>query len=178
MELDRLRQKGGPDAPPEYDLACEHKHSVSVLLARVDQFAVDGPNGRRIWKTWIDYEKFQDLSKRNAEDPTFSFSVEDYVAETPAWALFGSEEEGFDPTDTRHRKKQKYPKYTQFDDRGVPTHDHNNEEISAEERIRLTKMMDEKVQQVGCGSTVTQLKGGEKVVEDASLMFRGQVIVK
>jgi tRNA wybutosine-synthesizing protein 1 len=177
LELDRLRQKGGPDAPPEYDLACEHKHSVSVLLARVDQFAVDGPDGRR-WKTWIDYEKFQYLSKRHAEDSTFSFSVEDYVAETPAWALFGSEEEGFDPTDTRHRKKQKYPKYTQFDDRGVPTHDHNNEELSAEERQLLSKMMDDKIQQVGCGSTVTQLKGGEKIVEDASLMFRGQVIVK
>jgi hypothetical protein len=85
---------------------------------------------------------------------------------------------GFDPTDKRHRKKKKYPKYTQFDDRGVPTHDHNNEELSAEERLRLKAMMDEKVQQVGCGSTVTQLRGGEKLIEDASLMFRGQVIVK
>jgi tRNA wybutosine-synthesizing protein 1 len=94
VELDRLRQRGGPDAPPEYDLACEHKHSVSVLLARVDQFAVQGPDGRRIWKTWINYERFQELYKRHAADPTFSFSVEDYVAETPAWALFGSEEEG------------------------------------------------------------------------------------
>lgn len=177
VELDRLREKGGPNAPPEYDLACEHKHSVSVLLARVDQFAVDGPDGRRVWKTWIDYPKFQELSARHVEDPSFTFSVEDYTAETPAWALFGSEEEGFDPTDTRHRKKKKYPKYTQFDERGIPTHDHNNEPMSPDERERLKAMMDEKVKQVGCGSTVTQLKGGEKLIEDASLMFRGQVIV-
>jgi len=177
LELDRLREKGGPDAPPEYDLACEHKHSVSVLLARVDQFAVEGKDGRRIWKTWIDYPKFQELSARHVQDPTFTFSVEDYTAETPSWALFGSEEEGFDPTDTRHRKKKKYPKYRQFDERGVPTHDHNNEELGLEERKRLAAMMDEKVKQVGCGSTVTQLKGGEKLIQDASLMFRGQVII-
>ncbi|KAG7364910.1 radical SAM superfamily-domain containing protein [Nitzschia inconspicua] len=177
MELDRLRQRGGTDAPPEYDLACEHKHSVSVLLARVDQFAVDGPDGRRVWKTWINYPKFQELSARHVEDPSFTFSVEDYTAETPAWALFGSEEEGFDPTDTRHRKKQKYPKYTQFDERGIPTHDHNNQPLTEDERQQLKAIMDEKIKQVGCGSTVTQLKGGEKLVEDASLMFRGQVIV-
>jgi hypothetical protein len=48
VELDRLREKGGPDAPPEYDLVCEHKHSVSVLLAQVDQFAVNGPDGRSL----------------------------------------------------------------------------------------------------------------------------------
>lgn len=178
LELDRLREAGGPDAPPEYDLACEHKHSVSVLLARVDQFAVEDSDGRRTWKTWIDYPKFQELSARNAADPTFSFSVQDYTAETPAWALFGSEEEGFDPTDTRHRKKQKYPLYAQFDSRGVPTHDHNNEELTLEEHRRLGALMDEKIKQVGCGSTVTELRGGEKVIEDASLMFRGRVIIK
>jgi tRNA wybutosine-synthesizing protein 1 len=177
-ELDRLREAGGPDAPPEYDLACEHKHSVSVLLARVDQFAVEGSDGRRVWNTWIDYPKFQELSARNAADPTFSFSVQDYTAETPAWALYGSEEEGFDPTDCRHRKKQKYPMYTQFDSRGIPTHDHNNEELSPEEHGRLRALMDEKIKQIGCGSTVTELRGGERVIEDASLMFRGQVIIK
>jgi tRNA wybutosine-synthesizing protein 1 len=178
LELDRLRQAGGPDAPPEYDLACEHKHSVSVLLARVDQFAEDGPNGERIWKTWINYPKFQDLVARHTADPTFTFSVKDYTAETPAWALFGSEEEGFDPTDTRHRKKKKYPKYTKFDDTGIPTHDHNHEPLSEEERRRLRQMMNDKMKEVGCGSTVTELKGGEKYIQDASLMFRGQVIVK
>ena len=36
-ELGKLRE--AEPSIPEYDLACEHKHSVSVLLARVDQFA-------------------------------------------------------------------------------------------------------------------------------------------
>ena len=173
-----LRKQGGPDAPPEYDFACEHKHSVSVLLARVDQFTEIDSNGQRVWKTWINYPKFQELAARNAKDPSFTFTVQDYTAETPAWALFGSSEEGFDPTDMRHRKKKKYPKYTKFDDRGVPTHDHNNEELSQEERHRLSTMMDEKLKEIGCGSTVTEVKGGEKVIQDASLMFRGLVIVQ
>merc|ERR1712176_1725701 len=124
------------------------------------------------WKTWIDYPKFQELSSRHKENPSATFSVEDYTAETPSWALFGSEEEGFDPTDKRHRRKKKYPKYTQFDHRGVPTHDDNNEKLSLEEYRRLSSMMDEKIKQVGCGSTVTALKGGEKLINDASLMFR------
>ena len=178
VELDRMRLEGGPDAPPEYDLACEHKHSVSVLLARVDQFAYQAADGSRLWKTWIDYPKFQALAAKHEADPTFTFGVEDYVAETPAWALFGSEEEGFDPTDTRHRKKQKYPKYTMFDDKGVPTHDHDNQELSDNERARLLGLMMQKLKEVGAGTTVTEMKSGEKIVQDASLMFRGQVIVK
>jgi len=92
--------------------------------------------------------------------------------------LFGSEEEGFDPVELRHRRKKKYPKYTQYDDRGVPTHDDNNEKISEEEHQRLSKLMEEKINQVGCGSTVTALKGGEKMIQDASLMFRGLTIIK
>lgn len=178
VELDRMRQEGGPDAPPEYDLACEHKHSVSVLLARVDQFAYEAKDGSRRWKTWIDYPKFQKLSAKHEADPTFTFDVKDYVAETPAWALFGSEEEGFDPTDTRHRKKQKYPKYTKFDDKGIPTHDHDNQELSTKERERLAGLMKQKMREVGAGTTVTEMKSGEKIVQDASLMFRGQVVVK
>ena len=176
VELDKLRLAG--EDVPEYDLACEHKHSVSVLLARVDQFSETGPDGRRIWKTWINYPKFQELARRHKEDPTFTFGVEDYTAETPSWALFGSEEEGFDPVELRHRRKKKFPKYTQFDRRGVPTHDDNNERLSADEYFRLSKIMDEKIKQVGCGSTVTALKGGEKMIQDASLMFRGLTIVK
>lgn len=176
LELDKLRLAG--EDVPEYDLACEHKHSVSVLLARVDQFSEIGPDGRRIWKTWINYPKFQELARKHKEDPTFTFGVEDYTAETPAWALFGSEEEGFDPVELRHRRKKKFPKYTQFDHRGVPTHDDNNEKLSPEEYERLNKMMDDKIKQVGCGSTVTALKGGEKMIQDASLMFRGLTVVK
>lgn len=176
-ELSKLRE-GDPDIP-DYDLACEHKHSVSVLLARVDQFAVDDPEtGHRKWRTWIDYEKFQELAARNAEDPTFTFDVKDYLADTPSWALFGAAEEGFDPTDSRHRKKQKHPKYTKFDELGIPTHDHNRHELSASERAALIQQMEEKKSQIGSGTTVTELKGGEKRILDASLMFRGQIVTK
>jgi len=47
-------KSGNPDPPPLYGISCEHKHSCSVLLARVDQFSVDmeageggGGGGRR-----------------------------------------------------------------------------------------------------------------------------------
>jgi len=176
FELDKLRLAG--EDVPEYDIACEHKHSVSVLLARVDQFSETGPHGERIWKTWIDYPKFNELAQKNKADPTFRYGVEDYTAKTPEWALFGSEEEGFDPIELRHRRKKKHPKYTQYDNRGVPTHDDNDEKISAEDYQRLGKMMEEKIDQVGCGSTVTSLKGGEKMIQDASLMFRGLTVIK
>lgn len=177
-ELAKLRERDC--SIPEYDLACEHKHSCSVLLARVDQFGgkEDPITGKRKWRTWIDYDKFQYLAAKHAEDPTCTFGVEDYTAETPDWALFGSEEEGFDPTDKRHRKKTKYPKYTQFDADGVPTHDDNNQELPAQERERLSLLMQERRREVGDGSTVTELKGGEKAVLDASLMFRGLVVAR
>lgn len=177
-ELDHLRLTRDKSLP-EYGLACEHKHSCSVLLARVDQFAVDDPaTGDRKWRTWIDYDKFHQLAKKNAEDPSFTFAVEDYTAETPTWALFGAAEEGFDPTDVRHRKKKKHPKYTKFDEEGIPTHDHNSEPIPEAERQHLTQMMEERRKQVGSGTTVTELRGGEKEISDASLMFRGLVIAK
>jgi hypothetical protein len=104
--------------------------------------------------------------------------VNDYTAETPEWALFGSEEEGFDPTDQRHRKNTKHPKYTQFDKDGVPTHDENNQELSTKERQRLANLMNERKRQLGEGSVITELKGGAKEVHDASLMFRGLVVAK
>ena len=122
-ELNKIRLEGGDDPLPEYDLACEHKHSCSVLLARVDQFAVPDPEDptKRKWRTWIDYDKFQELAAKHAADPSFKFGVKDYIADTPDWAVFGANEEGFDPTDNRHRRKQKHPKYTRFDAQGVPT---------------------------------------------------------
>eukprot|EP00545_Synedropsis_sp_CCMP1620_P004731 CAMPEP_0119015982 /NCGR_PEP_ID=MMETSP1176-20130426/11751_1 /TAXON_ID=265551 /ORGANISM="Synedropsis recta cf, Strain CCMP1620" /LENGTH=811 /DNA_ID=CAMNT_0006969307 /DNA_START=17 /DNA_END=2452 /DNA_ORIENTATION=+ len=176
-EIDKLRQDD--PAIPEYDIACEHRHSVSVLLARVDQFAVDDPTtGNRKWRTWIDYDKFQVLAARNAKDPSFKFKVEEYLADTPEWALFGAEEEGFDPTDMRHRKKRKHPMYTKYDADGIPTHDHNNEVMSEEERAKLVLQMEEKKREVGCGTTVTELKGGERRIQDASLMFRGLTVIK
>lgn len=180
-ELAKLRQEATNDGDriPEYGLACEHKHSCSVLLARVDQFSVDDPvTGKRKWRTWIDYDKFHELAARNAEDPSFKFEVEDYVADTPSWAVFGAEEEGFDPTDTRHRRKQKYPKYTKFDVNGIPTHDDNGNEISEIERKKLMDLMTEKKKELGEGVSVIDLKGGEKVIDDASLMFRGLTVTK
>ena len=162
-ELAKMRETN--QSIPEYDLACEHRHSCSVLLARVDQFAVDDPaTGARQWRTWIDYDKFHELAAQHAQDPTCSFTVEDYTAETPAWALFGSEEEGFDPTDKRHRKKAKHPKYTHFDGEGVPTHDDNGQALPLDERERLAGMMKERRRQIGDGSTVTELRGGAKEV--------------
>jgi tRNA wybutosine-synthesizing protein 1 len=187
-ELDKLRARsrdsGGGDAPPEYDIACEHRHSCSVLLARVDQFAVDEGvdetgSVRRRWRTWIEYDKFQELAARNAADPSFTFTVRDYTAETPSWALFGSEEEGFDPTDTRHRKKTKHPMYTRFDGSGLPTHDHSGTLIPDSERDRLRRIMDDRKRQIGSGSSVvTEFRDGAKEVLDASLMFRGLVVTK
>jgi len=177
LELEKLREEDS--SIPLYDIACAHKHSVSVLLARVDQFAVDDPvTGKRRWRTWIDYDKFQELAARNAKDPTFLFGVEEYTADTPEWALFGAKEDGFDPTDTRHRKKKKHPKYTQFDQQGVPTHDESNQELSIKERRALMKKMEVRRTEIGSGTTVTELKGGERQISDASLMFRGLVVVK
>lgn len=180
-ELAKLREacKDSDDKIPEYGLACEHKHSCSVLLARVDQFSVDDPvTGKRKWRTWIDYDKFQRLAAQNAQDPTFTFGVEDYVEDTPSWAIFGAEEEGFDPTDTRHRRKQKYPKYTKFDDKGIPTHDDNDNVLDESVRDELKKLMVAKKREVGEGVSVIDLKGGEKVIDDASLMFRGLTVIK
>jgi hypothetical protein len=180
QELAKLTEKGGPNAPPLYGVACEHRHSCSVVLARIDQFSETNPvTGELKWKTWIDYDKFHKLASRNAADPTFTFKVEDYTADTPSWALFGAEEEGFDPTDKRHRKKKKHPKYTKFDANGIPTHDDNNEPLAPEEMERLASIMEEKKKEIGDSSSVKELTaGGEKRVVDASLMFRGLIVTK
>jgi len=181
LELQKIRDETpeGKEKIPEYGIACEHKHSVSVLLARVDQFAVDDPEtGKRRWRTWIDYDKFQQLAAKNAEDPTFTFGVEDYVEDTPDWALFGAEEAGFDPTDTRHRKKKRHPKYNKFDSDGVPTHDDVDTPLSEEERAKLVALMNLKKRDIGGGVSVIDLKSGEKVIDDASLMFRGLTVIK
>ena len=80
----------------EYGVACAHKHSVSVVLARKDQLYVDG-----VWHTWIDYDKFHSLVRAGRP-----FDVTDYRAPTPKWALADAMEEGFDPVDTRLYKKK------------------------------------------------------------------------
>jgi tRNA wybutosine-synthesizing protein 1 len=82
-----------------YELACEHEHSTCMLMANAKKFKVNGE-----WHTWIDYDKFHELVNNNAP-----FSSEDYRAPTPAWAVFGSKEHGFDPEETRFQRKKKPP---------------------------------------------------------------------
>lgn len=83
----------------EYGLACAHEHSLCVLLARKDAYLKEG-----VWHTWIDYDKFQDLVQ--AGEP---FESHEYMKPTPSWAMFGSEEKGFNPAETRFRKVRNHP---------------------------------------------------------------------
>ncbi len=86
----------------DYEIACEHEHSNCVLIAN-KRFKANGK-----WKTWIDYEEFHRLSARHRDNQEETFDALDYAAETPAWAVFGATERGFDPEETRfHRKKKK-----------------------------------------------------------------------
>uniref|UniRef100_A0A3Q1F4D1 S-adenosyl-L-methionine-dependent tRNA 4-demethylwyosine synthase TYW1 n=1 Tax=Acanthochromis polyacanthus TaxID=80966 RepID=A0A3Q1F4D1_9TELE len=90
------------DMLPQYEIACEHEHSNCLLIAHT-KFKVDGE-----WWTWIDYERFQELAKAHEESGgQQSFSAMDYVAKTPSWALFGAQEQGFDPADTRFQRRNK-----------------------------------------------------------------------
>lgn len=36
------------------------------------------------------------------------FSSEDYMAATPSWAIYGAEEGGFDPHESRYRKERRH----------------------------------------------------------------------
>lgn len=85
-----------------YELACEHSHSNCILIAD-KKFKIDGA-----WHTWIDYDKFFDLIRTQTygtlEDRK-EFSGLDYAARTPKWAIFGSEEGGFDPEHMRWIRK-------------------------------------------------------------------------
>lgn len=74
----------------QYELACEHQHSCIVLIAN-KRFKINGK-----WHTWIDYDKFNHLVSSGTE-----FGAMDYLAETPSWAVYGAEEAGFDPKETR-----------------------------------------------------------------------------
>lgn len=78
----------------EYEIACEHKHSLCVLIANKKKFKIDGQ-----WNTWIDYPKFHALIESGK-----SFSAEDYMAPTPSWAITGSPEEGFSPNESRFKR--------------------------------------------------------------------------
>ncbi|KAI9908709.1 hypothetical protein PsorP6_004017 [Peronosclerospora sorghi] len=81
----------------EYAIASEHAHSNSVLLAK-KKFYRDG-----IWHTWIDYTRFHELVSKFYKDGT-PFTSDDYTAPTPQWALYDSNEQGFDPKETRFRR--------------------------------------------------------------------------
>ena len=84
----------------EYEISCEHQHSNCMLLAHT-KFKISNE-----WYTFIDYEKFQKLVKEFENNGT-EFTSMDYIAKTPAWALYGSKEAGFDPQDLRHMRKKK-----------------------------------------------------------------------
>jgi tRNA wybutosine-synthesizing protein 1 len=94
----------------EYEIACEHKHSCSVLIA-LKKFKVNGT-----WHTWINYEKFADLALSGRTD----FTPEEYWEPTPHWAVYGADERGFDPEQTRHyRGKVSEPVANQLLDVGT-----------------------------------------------------------
>jgi tRNA wybutosine-synthesizing protein 1 len=80
----------------EYEISCEHAHSCSLLISHT-KFKIKGK-----WHTWIDYEKFQELVREGKP-----FTSMDYIAPTPLWAVFGADEKGFDPAETRFHRKQK-----------------------------------------------------------------------
>ncbi|XP_058069030.1 S-adenosyl-L-methionine-dependent tRNA 4-demethylwyosine synthase [Magnolia sinica] len=82
----------------EYQVACEHVHSCCVLLAKADKFKINGQ-----WFTWIDYEKFHDLVASGKP-----FNSVDYMAATPSWAVYGADEGGFDPDQSRYRKERRH----------------------------------------------------------------------
>lgn len=81
-----------------YELACEHQHSCIVLIAN-KKFKINGT-----WHTWIDYGRFHELVAAGKD-----FGAMDYLAPTPEWALYGSDEAGFDPKETRvyHNRTKK-----------------------------------------------------------------------
>jgi tRNA wybutosine-synthesizing protein 1 len=83
----------------DYELACEHQHSCIVLIAH-KRFKISGT-----WHTWINYDRFHELVVEGKP-----FTAMDYMAPTPEWARYGSEERGFDPEERRvfhNRTKRK-----------------------------------------------------------------------
>ncbi|CCG24463.1 flavodoxin [Candida orthopsilosis Co 90-125] len=77
-----------------YDIAAEHAHSCCILVAH-EKFKING-----VWHTHIDYPKFFELLESGKD-----FVDIDYIKPTPEWAVWGSEEAGFNPVDTRWDRK-------------------------------------------------------------------------
>ncbi|XP_013421711.1 S-adenosyl-L-methionine-dependent tRNA 4-demethylwyosine synthase [Lingula anatina] len=89
------------DRLPDYAIASEHEHSNCVLVAH-KKFQVNGD-----WWTWIDYDRFHELVQMyKASEGQKTFSAADYMAQTPHWAVFGADERGFDPGETRFMRKK------------------------------------------------------------------------
>jgi len=87
---------------PQYEIASEHAHSNCVLLAHT-KFKVDN-----VWWTWINYDKFHSLmTSHSSSNGSQAFTALDYMAPTPAWAVYGAEERGFDPIEERFFRKRK-----------------------------------------------------------------------
>ena len=84
-----------------YELACEHEHSNSALIAS-KAFKME------TWRTWIDFEAFADGMEQRKLLPSLG-----YTRETPKWALLGSPSEGFAPTETRQRRARARPKWSE-----------------------------------------------------------------
>ncbi|KAK2172843.1 hypothetical protein NP493_925g02007 [Ridgeia piscesae] len=87
----------------DYDIASEHEHSNCILIAHT-KFRVDNE-----WWTWIDYKRFHELMTAWTQSQgQQTFTASDYMAKTPSWAVYGAQEQGFDPVETRfYRKKRK-----------------------------------------------------------------------
>jgi tRNA wybutosine-synthesizing protein 1 len=94
--MDRLSSVVDQESQLEYGLACEHEHSCSILIADKRKFFRGGH-----WHTWIDYDRFHDLVASGEE-----FTSLDYMAPTPAWAVYGAAEKGFDPAEKRHYRNK------------------------------------------------------------------------
>jgi len=82
-----------------YAVACEHAHSCCVCISNVRFRTEEGE-----WRTWIDYEKFQDCWKEWKENGT-PFNKLQYTLPSPKWSLFQSQERGFDPVEQRVQTK-------------------------------------------------------------------------
>ncbi|KAE8654008.1 S-adenosyl-L-methionine-dependent tRNA 4-demethylwyosine synthase [Hibiscus syriacus] len=70
-------------------------------FSAISKLAMENVPWHSDWHTWIDYEKFHDLVASGRP-----FNSEDYMAPTPSWAVYGADEGGFDPDQSRYRKER------------------------------------------------------------------------
>mmetsp|Transcript_17850 Transcript_17850/g.43687 ORF Transcript_17850/g.43687 Transcript_17850/m.43687 type:complete len:129 (-) Transcript_17850:170-556(-) len=95
-----LRQRCSSTSPlPAYEVACAHEHSCCVCIANRKFF----DERRKKWRTWINYDEFYRLWNRWKLEGT-PYTKDDFAADTPDWAVYGSAEAGFDPSMVRYRK--------------------------------------------------------------------------